>query len=155
MAKFDPSVLALPKRKTETRSFRDPEQPGAVLTLSLRRLLACEFAAAMDASDAYYEEWEGSEHPISDTGVTFYVGIPEPGKERDDMVYGGKMFIQTVHLIHAMQTGAAHERSSIEDLMFAFALMPEAFLAAQRFAGELNTVVEKEDDEGNPSSPPA
>lgn len=46
-----------PEPRTHTRTFRDPAQPGAELTLTLRELNGCEQFAAVDYGAALANDW--------------------------------------------------------------------------------------------------
>ena len=146
MAKIDVRALRLPQRKTETRSFTDPEQPGVEVTLTLRRSLMAEQLAAFDAAAAWWEFNEGADIPIGDD-QTFFVGEPE--NKTDRQAYGTISFIRQVFVICSMQSSPAADRYDELEMIQILCTMPKVANSISAWVNELQNDTGKTDAEGN------
>lgn len=118
-----PNLLGLrrPARKTVTRAFTDPEQPGAEVTLTLRRLDPLDAMRYQEAAVELVEMYAGAGIPVGEELVPVTEGVA-----------------RTLCAIEAMQPFDAAERYSAEELAALAVTMPNAWGDLYALVGELN-----------------
>ena len=131
MAKVNPFKLPRPKREPVTKSFTDAEQPGAEVTLTLRRLDAAELIVAAEAAQAQIETWitGGDLRPASQ--FPFVDGKPVP--------LTAKLCLSVTVLEHMQCPADAGERYSFNELVALTVTMPNAWQEIYRFMEEVGS----------------